>query len=74
VASGDDVAHNAFVNNSWIDAGAVNCLAHSQRSELRSGEPSKRTLKFSNRRAYCRDDDYVFHNYGFHNNDCLWVA
>ena len=57
----DDVAHDAFVDDLRIDAGAPHGFGDDQRTELRRGEAFERAEKLAGRRADGGDDDGFTH-------------
>ncbi len=58
-SSGDDVAHDAFVDLRRIDAGTSDSLADSDGAKLRSAEVGEAALKFSDGGAAAGNDDYI---------------
>ena len=56
---GDDVAHDALVDERRIDARALDSLANDERAELRRSEIGEASLKFSYRSAAAGDDDNI---------------
>ena len=60
-AGGDDVAHDAFVDQLGLDAGTAHNFADDQGAELRGGVARKRSLEFSHRRSYCGNNHDIFY-------------
>ena len=60
-AGRDDVAHDAFVDDRRIDAGAADGFGDDQRAELRRGEVLERAEELAGRRADGADDDGSSH-------------
>src|SRR5439155_9618160 len=58
---GDDVAHDALVDDLRIDAGPANSFRHHQRSQLGRGEALERAEELPRRRAHGGDDDGLTH-------------
>ena len=61
-AGGHDVAHDAFVDDGRVDAGAANGFGDDQRAELGSGEVLQRAQKLAGRRPDGADDDGLTHD------------
>ena len=60
-AGRDDVAHDAFVDDRRVDAGAAHGLGDDQRAELRRGEALERAEELAGRRPHRADDDGLTH-------------
>ena len=58
-AGRDDVAHDAFLDDRRVDAGAAHGLAHDHRPQLRRGEVLERAEELPGGQADGRDDDGV---------------
>ena len=60
-AGGDDVAHDALVDDGRVDAGACHGLAHDQRAELGGSEVLQRAEELAGRESDGADDDGFAH-------------
>ena len=58
---GDDVAHDALVDDGRVDAGSCDGLAHDERAELRGGEFLERSQELTRRESDGADDDGFAH-------------